>query len=112
MSAHTDRPTISPVPDDSSQKGWDTAISRAVNGLINGLKTNAVTNVTLTPNVTATVLVDDRIGYFSHVSFEPTTASAMTARASLWWEATTGSVTIHHASNAAADQTFSTLIVG
>jgi hypothetical protein len=112
MAAHNGRPVVPPVPADAQQPGWDTAISTTVNGLLAGLKANAVTTVTLAANMTSTVLTDDRIGYYSHLGFEPTTSSAMTARASLWWTATDGSVTINHASNAAADQTFSVIICG
>lgn len=71
-----------------------------------------VTTVTLRANQTTTTLVDSRIGYFSHISLEPVTASAATARAGLWWEATSGSATLNHASDAAVDQTFSYAVVG
>jgi hypothetical protein len=106
-----DRPVVPPVPSDSGQPGWDIAVAQAVNGLLRG-KGNTVTLVTLTANDVTTMLVDDRIGLFSHLSLEPTTASAMTARAGLWYETGAGLATLHHASNAAPNQTFSVNITG
>jgi len=106
------RPQIPPVPGQNGP-GWDVAVSDRVNRILNGkMNVSDVLTVTLRPNEVTTVLYDSRIGYFSHISLEPITANAAAARASLWWTATSGSATLTHASNAAADQTFSVAVFG
>lgn len=110
----TDRPVIDLVPNDAPQERWSQwlpTIARQVNLLLGG-KMNATNAVTLTANDTSTLLYDSRIGFYSHVSLEPQTASAATARAGVWIESMTGVATIHHASAADTDQTFSVLIIG
>lgn len=93
--------------------GWDALVEERINGLVNGkMNVSDVLTVTLRANQTTTTLIDSRIGYFSHISLEPVTANAATARASLWWTATAGAATLNHASNAAVDQTFSYAVLG
>lgn len=102
------RPPIPPVPGDNTGLGWFAAVADRVNRLLNGkMNISDVTTVTLRANDTTTILVDSRIGYFSHINLEPRTANAATARAGLWYETADGSATLHHASDAASDQEFS-----
>ncbi len=109
----TQRPPIPPVPGDNTGPGWFVAVSDRINRILNGkMNVSDVTTVTLNADATETTLVDSRIGYFSHINLEPVTESAATARASLWWEASAGSATLHHASDAAGDQTFSYAVLG
>lgn len=109
----TQRPPIPPVPGDNTGPGWFVAVADRVNRLLNGkLNISDVITVTLNASATTTVLVDSRIGLFSHINLEPVTASAATARASLWYETAGGSATLHHASDAAEDQTFSYAVLG
>lgn len=108
----TQRPPIPPVPG-QNQPGWDAAVADRVNRLLNAkMNISDVTTVTLRPNETTTTLVDSRIGLFSHINLEPVTASAATARASLWYETAAGSATLNHASDAATDQEFSYAVLG
>lgn len=87
---------------------WMAAVQNRINLLLNGkMNISDVTTVTLEAGATTTTLVDSRIGYFSHINLEPITANAAVARASLWYETASGSATLHHASDAAVDQTFS-----
>lgn len=108
------RPQIPPVPGDNTGVGWEVAVADRVNRLLSGkMNVSDVTTVTLTAGATETTLVDGRIGFFSHISLEPITASAATAKSSLWYEVSAdGSATLHHASDAATDQHFSYAILG
>ena len=79
----------------------------AVLSRINRGKVNCTKAVTLSPSLTATTLTDERIGYGSFIDFMPTTASAATAKASIYiTNQVNGSCTINHAANTAIDQTF------
>ena len=109
----TQRPQIPPVPGDNNGPGWFAAVADRVNRLLNGrINVSDVLTVTLRPNETTTMLVDSRIGFFSHISLEPVTASAAVAKASLWYETAGGSATLNHASDAAGDQHFSYAVLG
>jgi hypothetical protein len=80
---------------------------------INGGKFNAVATLTLTPNATSTTLSDSRIGGQSYIDLCPTTASAATAKPSIYIDTQLkGTAVVHHASSAATDQTFNVLIIG
>jgi hypothetical protein len=104
------RPQIPPV---DGRGTTDEDIRDRVNRLLNGkMNVSAMLTVTLRPGQVTTTLVDERIGYFSHISLEPRTASAATARAALWYETAAGSATLHHASDAAVDQTMSYAVFG
>src|SRR5579884_9331 len=107
---------IAPLPESVAQSRWGewhTMTARAVNGLLRG-KMNATATLTLTPNATSTVLTDARIGKYSHVTLEPSSASAAAAVASgqLYPVPGSGKATVFHPSSGAGDQTFSVLIVG
>lgn len=87
---------------------WLNSAQTKINLILNGkLNISAQTTVTLRASQTTTTLYDVRIGYFSHLGFTPMSANAATAAASLWYETADGSATLHHASDAATDQTFS-----
>lgn len=93
--------------------GWDAAVEDRINALVNGkMNVSDVLTVTLRANQTTTTLVDSRIGFFSVIGLEPVTANAAVARASLWYETTSGSATLHHASDAAVDQDFKYFVLG
>lgn len=116
----TDRPSIPPIegPPGAGKLppeviNWLVSVQDRINRLLNGkMNISAQTTVTLRASETTTTLVDARIGYFSHIGFTPMTANAATAAADLWYETADGSATLHHASNAATDQTFSYCCLG
>lgn len=115
MAANNARPVVQPVPEQSTALNWGTwatRLARTVNLILRG-KLNAVTTVTLGVSVTETPLVDERIGLFSAVHLSPITDNAAQADVmGIWTEMADGSCTIHHASFAAADQTFRVIILG
>jgi hypothetical protein len=85
--------------------------AQAINRLNQG-KFNGTGTVTLTPSATSTTLTDPRIGSDSAILFMPTTANAATALANIYVDGRkAGEATIHHASSANTDQTFTYLIV-
>ena len=98
MSANNTRPFIPKVT------GQD-PVSKAVNKVIDRSGTGAIT---LRASQTTTTLTDPKITVFSHIDLMPTTANAGAAKASASYYVVTtdGSATVHHASNAAVDQTF------
>lgn len=87
-------------------------IAEAVNGMMGG-KINATASVTLNASATTTTITDARIGADTYIELSPLTASAATAKPSVYVSAQqTGQATLTHASNAAADQTFRALLIG
>jgi hypothetical protein len=102
--------------DEPSTKSMVRAISRVVNGAMSG-KINAIGEVTLTANVTTTVLTDARLAISSLVIFDPVTANAAAALYGgavyvLSADRRNGAHTITHANNAQTDRTFKYLVVG
>lgn len=89
-------------------------IAQMLNDQVNRGKFNCTVSVTLAVSpATTTTLTDERIGYGSYIDFMPTTASAATAKASIYvTNRIKGSLTINHAANAAIDQTFTVVILG
>jgi len=76
-------------------------------------KFNAVTTLTLTPGVTTTVFIDERIGGESFIGLTPLSANAAAALATTWVSVRDkGQATISHANAASVDRAFSVLIVG
>jgi hypothetical protein len=80
-------------------------------------KINAVTSVTLTANVTTTVITDPRLTINSFVGFDPTTANAAAELAAgtiyaLTANRNNASWTLTHANAATTDRTFKVLIIG
>lgn len=91
---------------------WLKRVSLVVNGLLLG-QSNNVGQVTLAvAPATTTVITNPRITARTVLLLSPTTATAAAALATLYAVATNGSVTITHAANAAADQTFGYALVG
>ena len=81
-------------------------IRDAVRQLSRG-RSNAVGTVTLSINVTSTVVTAKRIlSAASAVMLAPTTANAAAALATTYWIASKDTFTITHANNAQADRTF------
>jgi hypothetical protein len=89
------------------------AIARAVNLALDG-HVNSGFQVTLAPSVTSTTIIDARLSIQSAVHLAALTASAATALAagSLYVVPSAGQAVIHHASNAATDQTFMATVLG
>lgn len=103
--------TISDLPQ-TGLGSWLVSMAHALN-LVLGGKVNATATVTLTASATSTILTDSRIGVYSYVGLQPTTASAAAAvSGGLYIANGQGSATINHPSNAAGDQTFTVLIIG
>lgn len=76
-------------------------------------KLNATLQVTLAASTTTSTFTDSRIGINTFVGLTPLSASAATALAAgVWVEVGAGTCTIHHASNAAADQLFAVVLLG
>jgi hypothetical protein len=87
-------------------------IAVKINEMSNG-QLNAVGRITLEPTQTSTTLIDAGISAFSHIEFMPESASAATAKGSIWINSRRkGFALINHASNAATDQSFTYLIIG
>lgn len=105
-------PHVRTAASPSDWLGWIGQIARTVNLLLRG-KRNANTLVTLTPNETQTVFIDERIGAFSAVILSPQTETAAQAVADgVWVVPQSGRVTINHPSVTAADQVFAVVIDG
>lgn len=87
-------------------------IIATINRLLLG-KLNATIDASLAASGTTTTLTDPRISFQSSIGETPLTASAATARPSIWYSGfKKGSVTINHAANAAPDQNFRFTILG
>lgn len=98
------------LPDEADHRR---KIAEMLNDRINRGKFNCTTSITLTPSVTTTTLIDERLGAGSFVWFMPVTAHASTALANIYvTNQGKGSCTINHASSANVDQTFTVLILG
>ncbi len=88
--------------------------SQRISELIQG-RSNATETVTLTANVTSTVVAKETINENAECFLSPRTATAAAGIASgtIYISAVTGgSLTITHDSNAATDRTFGLLIIG
>jgi hypothetical protein len=105
-------PHVRTAASPSDWLGWIGQIARTVNLLLRG-KRNANTLVTLAPNATQTVLIDERIGAFSAVLLSPQTeAAAQAVAAGVWVLPQSGQAIINHPSTPAADQVFAVVIDG
>lgn len=90
---------------------WFARLVTAVNALV--AKANCAADLTLTASATDTDMIDNRLSAFSVLTFMPTTASAATAKPSIYvTDQRQGFATINHASDAATDQTFRVAIHG
>lgn len=88
-------------------------IAGMLNERLNRGKFNCTIALTLTPSATSTTLLDERIGYGSYIDFMPQTANAATAKQSIYVAGLQkGQCTVHHASSANVDQTFTVVILG
>ena len=88
-------------------------VVRAIGSLLT--RANAVTEVTLTANVTTTTLYHAALGYYSSVMLMPQTANAAGALATTYIAQSTmlnGSCVITHANTATTDRTFRVKIDG
>lgn len=95
-----------------NEKEHRSELAAAINRINRG-KLNCTIDITLNVSTTSTILVDARIGKTSYVDFMPQTASAATAKQSIYiTNRGNGSLTVNHASNAATDQTFTCVILG
>jgi hypothetical protein len=86
-------------------------IALVVNSLDDG-HIATTSSVTLTINVTSTVVTDARCHAGSAISVSATTANAAAEIPTLYIVPTGGSFTINHANNAQADRTFTYAILG
>jgi hypothetical protein len=88
------------------------AVSAAVNRINSG-RINVTAALTLNTSSTSTVLNDNRINAQSYIALMPLSANAATVHGSIWYAAPSiGTVTLHHASNAATDLHYGVLIIG
>lgn len=102
------------VPESGNAKepwSWIRRIAMAVNGLLLG-KSNNVSTLTLTASATTTTITNARITPDTMAVLEPTTASAVTARATLRQSAAPGVITLTHANTADADKAFRVALIG
>jgi hypothetical protein len=91
---------------------WDLQARAILNNAVAG-KLNVAGEVTLDPNVVATVLSDPIITKGSFIGLMPMTANAAAAIASIHFSpSATGSVVITHAINAQTDRIFRYAILG
>jgi hypothetical protein len=93
-----------------TDQAWDLYARNVINKLIqliNGLSGGEVTEVTLTPSTTTTVITDLVIKAGSQILLSPLTANAAAALGTTYQSAAVdGSATLTHANNAQADRTF------
>lgn len=111
MSANNARPFTPPVPPQAApgqERFWLRTIAEKLNML---LRRATPATLTLEAGATETTLFDERIGLFSAVHLQATSATAA-ATVGLWVEAAQGTATIHHDNTADLDRTFSVLIIG
>ena len=87
-------------------------LAQAINLATDG-KLNSVGGVTLTENVTTTVLLDKRMGVDSVLLFIPTSANAAAIIASIYVSSKgKETATITHTSDANTDKTYDYIIIG
>ena len=107
MKGYTGVPYNLPNEKDHRQK-----MATMLNDQVNKGKINCTAALTLTPNVTTTTLIDERIGAYSYIDFMPLTAHAATAKASIFvTNQMSGQATVNHASSANTDQNFMVVIL-
>lgn len=82
-----------------------------VNELIRG-RSNAVGEVTLTPNATTTVVTNPNFNEGSYAFFSPLTSNAAGAIVNVYAIVTRGSMTIHHVNLATTDRTYGYIVLG
>lgn len=83
-----------------------------VNNMLAG-KLNTTIFLTLTPGAATTMVQDPRISAQTTAGFCPTTANAAVALAAgIWATLTSRQMVVHHAVNAAVDQTFNCSLIG
>ncbi len=105
------RPYIPPVAAEMSpgqERQWLLQIAQKLNLL---LRRAATLEVTLEPAAAETIIYDERIGAYSTVQLQATSASAAAA-AGIWISIARGAATIHHDVAAATDRTFTVGIIG
>lgn len=97
---------------------WYFPLASKINQIMQG-KTNNIGTLTLTPNVTSTVitLAKGQIGEDTYINFQPTTANAAAELAAGGMYESARSVanstfTITHANAASADRTFRYVLIG
>ena len=98
------RPVVPPVPDHMSPTNyseWLDRIARGLNSVIQG-KQNVVIDASLAASTTSTTITDSRIGAFSVILPMALSAAAVGVLPTLWFEVDTGSVVLHHNTDAAA----------
>ena len=99
---------------EAASQTWVRGISEVVNRILSG-KMNVTVDVILTPNASATTVIDSRLSSTTTISFCPLTANAAAelAAGTLWiGERRTGVVVINHANNAQTDRHFDCTIIG
>lgn len=102
-------PAIHPATKADPQ--WLSRLTAVVNALVG--KANCTADLTLTPSVTSTDMIDTRLSAVSALTFMPRTASAATAHAGIYvTDQRQGYAKINHASAAAINQTFRVAIHG
>ena len=87
---------------------WLRAVAEKLNLLV---RRATPATLTIDAGMTETTLFDERVGQFSAVHLQATSATAA-ATVGLWVEAEQGTATIHHDSTADLDRTFTVLIIG
>lgn len=103
-------PTI-PASPASWSRLWGERVAYAIKQLVS--KANCTLSLTLEPLSTSTTLTDVRVHPDCVLSFMPKTASAATAKPSIYVTFPgKGEATIHHASAAAVDQSFRVAVLG
>lgn len=107
------KPYYQPVPEAPQQ--WSPAWAQVVQTMVNVLlrKLNCTADLTLRAGQATTIMQDPRLSAFSVLTFMPTTASAATAKASVYVTAqNNGVATINHANTADTDKTFKVALHG
>lgn len=99
---------------DAVEKRWLRAVAEVVNRVLSG-KMNVTLSVTLTASAASTTVIDARVGVFSALPHNPTTAHAAAEIAAGGFYVSAqqnGQFTLTHANNAQTDRTFTFCIIG
>lgn len=122
MMSQTSVSTVKGFPgvplDYANEKEHRRTLARAINR-INGGKLNCILDVTLSANTGATVISDDRVGFYTAVvPAMPLSLDAAADIGTIWCDAPTGgpgattaTITVHHRNSAATDRKIRFLIL-
>ena len=109
--AYPSCPTDTPIDDPIALRKWLRTVATVVDRHNTG-KFNVTGTIKLAVGEAFTTLDDPRITLSSFIDLMPITASAATAKQSLYVTVSNGVATIHHINNTQTDRTFTYVVIG